>query len=50
MRAIIKDFLGRMDGVGYDDEFGDIIGSTCLVDTASNSKGSASVLVTKEAW
>ena len=38
VRAIIKDFLGRMDGVGYDDDFGDIISSACLVDTASNSE------------
>ena len=38
MRAIIEDSLGRMDGVGYDDDFGDVINSTCLVDTASNSK------------
>ena len=38
MRAIIKDFLGRIDGVSYDDDLGDIIGSTCLVDTASDSE------------
>ena len=38
VRAIIKDFLGCMDGVSYDDDFGDIIISTCLVDTASNSE------------
>ena len=38
VRAIIKDFLGCMDGVSYNDDFGDIIGSACLVDTASDSK------------
>ena len=38
MRAIIKDFIVRMDGVSYDDDLGDIIGSTCLVDTASDSE------------
>ena len=38
MRAIIKDFLGHMDGVSYDDDFGDVIGSACLVDTASDSE------------
>ena len=38
MRAIIKDSLGHMDGVSYDDDFGDIINSTCLVDTTSNSE------------
>ena len=38
VRAIIEDFLGHMDGVSYDDDFGDIINSACLVDTASNSE------------
>ena len=38
MRAIIKDFSGHMDGVGYNDDFGDIINSACLIDTTSDSK------------
>jgi len=38
VRAIIKDFLGHMDGVGYNDDFGNIIGSACLVDTTSDNK------------
>jgi len=38
VRAIIEDSLGHMDGVGYNDDFGDIINSACLVDTASNSE------------
>ena len=38
VRAIIEDSLGRMDGVSYYDDFGDVINSACLVDTASNSK------------
>ena len=38
MRAAIEDFSGHMDGVGYDDDFGDIINGACLIDTASDSE------------
>ena len=38
MRIVIKDSFGRVDRVGYDNDFGDIVDGACLIDTASNSK------------
>ena len=38
MESTVKYFLGRMNGVGYNDDFGDITDGACLIDTASDSK------------
>ena len=38
MRAIVENFLGRVNGVGYDNDFGDITNRACLAYTVSNSK------------
>ena len=38
MRTVIKNPFGRMDRVGYDNNFGDIIDGAHLIDTTSDSK------------
>ena len=38
MRIVIKDSFGRVDRVGYDNNFGDIVDGACLIDTVSNSE------------
>jgi len=38
MGSTVKYFLGRMNRVSYNDDFGDIIDGACLIDTASDRK------------
>ena len=38
MGSTVKYFLGHMDRVSYNDDFGDITNGACLIDTASDSK------------
>ena len=38
MGIIVKYSFGRVDRVGYDNDFGDIVDGACLIDTASDSK------------
>ncbi len=38
MGSTIEYFLGCMNRVGYNDNFGDVIDGACLIDTASDSK------------
>ena len=38
MGSTVKYFLGHMNRVGYNNNFGNIIDGACLIDTASDSK------------
>ena len=38
MGSTVEYFLSCMNGVGYNDDFGNITNGACLIDTASDSK------------